>query len=143
VLTKLQNTVIDNWVKLGVEGNKVLDGFPNFSRRRNSTILRNYLAPHVNRTSLVAQRAEFRARVIPSKYVSRTVTDCPNIAASYLDIQVSGGRVVVNVTNFDDVNFTDVVFRMSGPGIIFRERPLPGSILADGSAIAAYIFSCS
>jgi hypothetical protein len=143
VLTEVGNTVIDNWGKLGVEGNEVLDGFPNFSGRRNNTFLRNYLAPHVNGTSLVAQRAAFRAGIIPSKREARPVTNCPNIADSYLDVQVSDGRVVVNVTNFDDVDFTNVVFRISGPGVIFKEEHIPGSIPADGSAAAVYTFSGS
>ncbi|WZH47151.1 LOW QUALITY PROTEIN: pectin lyase fold/virulence factor [Fusarium acuminatum] len=142
-LTEPGNTVIDNWGKLGVEGNEVLDGFPNFSGRRNNTFLRNYLAPAVNGTSLVAQRAAFRAGVIPSKREARPVTNSPNIADSYLDVQVGGGRVVVNVTNFDDVDFTDVVFRISGPGVVFEEESIPDSIPADGSAAAVYTVSGS
>ncbi|KAF9780341.1 hypothetical protein IL306_000626 [Fusarium sp. DS 682] len=137
------NTVIDNWGKLGVNGNEVLDGFPNFSGRRNNTFLRNYLAPHVNGTSLIAQRAAFRAGVIPSKREGRPVTNCPDIADSYLDIKVNDGRVVINMTNFDDVDFSDVVFRVSGPGVTFTEESSPRSIPADGSATAVYTFSGS
>ncbi|KIL84666.1 hypothetical protein FAVG1_12193 [Fusarium avenaceum] len=137
------NTVIDNWGKLGVEGNEVLDGFPNFSGRRNNTFLRNFLVPDVNGTSLIAQRAAFRAGVIPSKRKARPVTNSPSIADSYLDVQVSGGRVIVNLTNFDDVDLTDVVFRISGPGVVFEEESVPASIPADGSAAAVYTFSGS
>ncbi|SPJ78647.1 uncharacterized protein FTOL_07037 [Fusarium torulosum] len=115
------NTVINNWGKLGVEGNEVLDGFPNFSGGCNNTFLRNYLAPHVNGTSLVAQGAAFRAGIIPPKRVARPFTNCPNIADSYLYVQVSDGRVFVNRTNFDDVDFTNVASRISGPGVIFKE----------------------
>ncbi|KAF5695155.1 hypothetical protein FDENT_598 [Fusarium denticulatum] len=97
------STVIDNWGKLGVKDNKVLDGFPNHSGRRNNTFLRNYLAPDINGTSLIAQRAAYRAGVIPSKRKGRSVTNDADIANAYLDVKVSDGRVVVNVTNFDDV----------------------------------------
>ncbi|KAF4338051.1 xylanase A [Fusarium beomiforme] len=137
------NTVIDNWGKLGVEGNEVLDGFPNFSGRRNNTFLRNYLASRVNETSLIAQKAAFRAGLVPSKRTGRPVTNSPDIPDSYLDVQVSAGHVVVNVTNFDDVGFRDVVFRISGPGVTFTEKSSPSSIPADGSAKAVYTFSGS
>ncbi|KAF4437396.1 hypothetical protein F53441_13073 [Fusarium austroafricanum] len=137
------NTVIDNWGKLGVKGNEVLDGFPNFSGRRNNTFLRNYLAPYVNATSRLAQRAAFRAGVIPSKRKGGPVTNSPDVADGYLNVQVSRGRVVVNVTNFDDVDFTDVVFRLWGPGVIFKGVSSPRSIPADGSVVAVYTFSGS
>lgn len=97
----------------------------------------------MNGTSLVAQRAAFRAGVIPSKREARPVTNSPNIADSYLDVQVSSDRVVVNLTNFDDVGFTDVVFSISGPGVVFEEESIPDSIPADGSAAAVYTVSGS
>ncbi|EWG54989.1 hypothetical protein FVEG_13062 [Fusarium verticillioides 7600] len=137
------NTVVDNWGKLGVKDNEVLDGFPNHSGRRNNTFLRNYLAPYVNETSLIAQKAAYRAGVIPSRRQGRPVTNDPDIADAYLDVKVSDGRVVVNVTNFDDVDFRDVVFRISGPGVMFTRESTPRSIPADGSAAAVYTFSGS
>ncbi|KAF5567280.1 xylanase A [Fusarium napiforme] len=137
------NTVIDNWGKLGVKDNEVLDGFPNHSGRRNNTFLRNYLAPDVNATSLIAQRAAYRAGVIPSKRKGRPVTNDPDIGDAYLDVKVSDGLVVVNVTNFDDVDFRDVVFRISGPGVAFTRKSTPRSIPADSSAAAVYTFSGS
>lgn len=142
-LTNLGNTVIDNWGKLGIKDNEVLDGFPNHSGRRNNTFLRNYLAPFVNGTSLKAQRATYRAGVIPSKRKGRPVTNDPNIADAYLDVKVSDRHVVVNVTNFDDLDFRDVVFRISGRGITFTRKFTPHSIPADGSAAAVYTFSGS
>ncbi|KAF5572340.1 xylanase A, partial [Fusarium pseudocircinatum] len=137
------NTVIDNWGKLGVKDNEVIDGFPNHSGRRNSTFLRNYLAPCVNGTSLIAQRAAYRAGVIPSRRKRRPVTNDPNIADAYLDVKVSDGRVVVNVTNYNDVDFRDVAFRISGPGVTFKRKSTPRSIPADSSAAAVYTFSGS
>ncbi|KAJ4137157.1 hypothetical protein NW768_002738 [Fusarium equiseti] len=137
------NTVIDNWGKLGVGGNEVLDGFPNHTGRRNNTFLRNYLAPDVNGTSSIAQKAAYRAGVVPSKRKGRPVTNDPNIADVYLDIQISDGLVALNVTNFDDVDFKDVVFRISSPGVTFTKRCSPISVPADSSAIAVYAFSGS
>ncbi|UZP36734.1 hypothetical protein NXS19_004550 [Fusarium pseudograminearum] len=137
------NTVIDNWGKLGVGGNEVLDGFPNHSGRRNNTFLRNYLASHVNGTSLIAQRAAYRAGVIPSKRKGRPVTNDPDITDVYLDIKVSDGLVALNVTNFDDVDFKDVVFHIASPGVTFKKRSSPMSIPADSSATAVYSFSGS
>ncbi|KAG4292457.1 hypothetical protein FPRO06_13710 [Fusarium proliferatum] len=135
--------LIDNWGKLGVKDNEVLDGFPNHSGRRNNTFLRNYLAPYINGTSLIAQRAAYRAGVTPSKRKGRPITNDPNIADAYLDVKVSDGHVVVNVTNFDDWDFRDVVFRISGRGITFTRKFTPHSIPADGSAAAVYTFSGS
>lgn len=135
--------MIDNWGKLGVKDNEALDGFPNNSGRRNNTFLRNYLAPYVNETSLIAQRAAYRAGVIPSKRKGRPVTNNPDVADAYLDVKVSVGRVIVNVTNFDDVAFKDVFFRISSPGITFTKRSAPHSIPADGSAAAIFTFSGS
>lgn len=135
--------MIDNWGKLGVKDNEVLDGFPNHSGRRNNTFLRNYLAPYINGTSLIAQRAAYRAGVIPSKRKGRPITNDPNISDAYLDVKVSDGHVVVNVTNFDDWDFRDVVFRISGRGITFTRKFTPHSIPADGSAAAVYTFSGS
>ncbi|RKL27473.1 hypothetical protein BFJ72_g13060 [Fusarium proliferatum] len=137
------NTVIDNWGKLGVKDNEVLDGLPNHSGRRNNTFIRNYLAPYINGTSLIAQRAAYRAGVTPSKRKGRPITNDPNIADAYLDVKVSDGHVVVNVTNFDDWDFRDVVFRISGRGITFTRKFTPHSIPADGSAAAVYTFSGS
>lgn len=143
VLTEPGNTVIDNWGKLGVADNKVLDGFPNHSGRRNNTFLRNYLATDVNETSLIAQRAAYRAGVIPSKRKGRPVTNNPDIADVYLGVKVRDGIVALNVANFDDVDFKDVLFRIVGPGVKFKERSSPSSIPADGSAMAVYVFSGS
>ncbi|KAH7002921.1 pectin lyase fold/virulence factor [Fusarium venenatum] len=137
------NTVIDNWGKLGIKDNEVLDGFPNFSGRRNNTFLRNFLAPHVNATSLLAQRAAYRAGVIPSKRKTKPVTNCPDIADGHLDVQINRGRVFVNVTNFDDVDFVDVSFHLSGVGVIFKEEYSPSLIPADDYAMAVYTFSGS
>ncbi|KAG5753800.1 hypothetical protein H9Q69_002840 [Fusarium xylarioides] len=119
------NTVIDNWGKLGVKDNEVLDGFPKNSGRRNDTFLRNYLAPYVNETSLIAQRATYRAGVILSKRKGRPVTNDPDIADAYLDIKVGDRLVVVNVTNFDDFDFRGVVFRILGPGVTFKRKVYP------------------
>lgn len=135
--------MIDNWGKLGVEGNEVLDGFPNYSGRRNNTFLCNYLATDVNETSLIAQRAAYRAGVIPSKRKGRPVTNDPDIADAYLSVKLSDGIVALNLTNFDDVDFKDVVFRIAGPGVAFEERYSPTSLPADGSATAVYAFSGS
>ncbi|CAG7561055.1 unnamed protein product [Fusarium equiseti] len=137
------NTVIDNWGKLGVADSEVLDGFPNHSGRRNNTFLRNYLATDVNETSLIAQRAAYRAGVIPSKRKGRPVTNDPDIADVYLGVKVRDGLVALNVTNFDDVDLKDVLFRIVGPGVKFKERSSPSSIPADGSAMAVYVFSGS
>ncbi|KAJ4016159.1 hypothetical protein NW766_004349 [Fusarium irregulare] len=137
------NTVIDNWGKLGVEGNDVLDGFSNHSGRRNNTFLRNYLAPRVNGTSLIAQRAAYRAGVLPSKRKGRPVTNDPDIADAYLSVKVSDEIVALNLTNFDDVDFKDVIFRIAGPGVAFENRSSPTSIPADGLATALYAFSGS
>ncbi|RGP81162.1 xylanase a [Fusarium longipes] len=143
LLTGLGNTVIDNWGKLGVKDNEVLDGFPNFSGRRNNTFLRNFLAPHVNETSVLARRAAYRAGVLPSKRSTRPVTNSPNIADGHLNVRVDRGRIFVNVTNFDDVDFTDVSFHLSGVGVNFQEDYSPSSIPADGSAMAVFTFSGS
>ncbi|KAF5980167.1 xylanase A [Fusarium coicis] len=113
------------------------------SGKRNNTFLRNYLAPYVNRTSLIAQKAAYQAGVIPLRRQGRPVTNDPDIADAYLDVKVSDGRVVVNVTNFDDVDFRDVVFRISGPGVMFTRKSTPRSIPAGGSAAAVYTFSGS
>lgn len=122
--------MIDNWGKLEVKDNEVLDGFPNHSGRRNNTFLRNYLAPYINGTSLIAQRAAYRAGVTPSKRKGRPITNDPNIADAYLDVKVSDGHVVVNVTSCDDWDFRDVVFRISGRGISLQESlPLTQSLL--------------
>ncbi|KAF5963254.1 hypothetical protein FBULB1_13516 [Fusarium bulbicola] len=119
------NTVIDNWGKLGVKDNEILDGFPNHSGRRNNTFLRNYLGPYVNGTSLIAQRAAHRAGVVPSKRKGRPVTSDPDIADAYLDFKVSDRHVAVYVTNFDDLDFKDVIFHISGPGVTFTKRSIP------------------
>ncbi|KAF5558121.1 xylanase A [Fusarium mexicanum] len=115
------NTVIDNWGKLGVKDNESLDGFPNYSGRRNNTFLRNYLTPYGNGTSLIVQRAAYRAGVVPSKRKGRPVTNDPDIADAYLDFKVSDRHVAVNVTNFDDLDFKDVIFHISGPGVTFTK----------------------
>ncbi|KAH7494799.1 hypothetical protein FOMA001_g40 [Fusarium oxysporum f. sp. matthiolae] len=68
----------------------------------------------------------------------KPVTNSPNIADAYLYVKVSDRRVVVNVTNFNDVDLIDVAFRISGPGVTFTRKSSPRSIPADGSAAAVY-----
>lgn len=129
------NTVIDNWGKVGEE----LDGFPDHSGRRGNTFLRNYIVGDVSETSLRAQRAAYRAGVLPGARAGRPVSNNDNLADGYLSLGPGNdGTLAVNLTNFDDVDLTDLSFKVSAEDAVVDPIDVPTSVLADSFAVATY-----
>lgn len=132
-------TVIDNWGKAG----STLDGFPNGTGRRGNTYIRNFVVKDVASTSAIGQKVAYRAGVLPGKRAGRPVTNQNTLADAYISLSSSGGNVRVNVTNFDDVSFTNVKFTMSASNGALTASDVPTSIPANSFAIATYKFSGS
>lgn len=132
-------TVIDNWGKAG----QSLDGFPNGTGRRNNTFIRNFVVRDVASTSVLSQRVAYRAGIPPGKRAGRPVSNQDDLADAYISLSFSDGNVRVNVTNFDDVDLTDVTFDVSAQGGELTPDEVPMSIPADSFAVATYEFSGS
>lgn len=108
------NTFLDNW---GKSGDATLVNQPDGSGRRGNTFVRNYVRPTVAQTSERAQRAAYRAGVLPGKRRNRPVSNDAGLADGYLAVASGdGGVLTVTLSNFDDAEFSDVVFSVSANG---------------------------
>lgn len=133
-----ENVITDNWGKVGDD---TLVDHPDGSGRRGNTFLRNYVVDSLDETSAEAQRVAYRAGVRPSTRAGRPVSNEEDLADGYISLGPSedGTLVAVTVTNFDDVDFTDVTFEVTAQdGQKLESADMPVSIPADGFAVATY-----
>ncbi|KAJ4383110.1 hypothetical protein N0V85_008505 [Neurospora sp. IMI 360204] len=131
------NTFLDNF---GKSGDATLVNQPNGTGRRGNTFLNNFVRPTVAQTSEKAQRAAYRAGVLPGKRNGRPVSNDDALADGYLAVASGdGGLLTVTLSNFDDADFSDVVFRVSANGGQQLEPvQVPASVTGDGNAVALY-----
>ncbi|KAI1818674.1 pectin lyase-like protein [Poronia punctata] len=128
------NEYFDNFGKSGSS----LDGKPDHSGDGQNTYLRNYVVGGISDTSLAAQRAAYRAGVLPGKRAGRPVSNDPGLADGYLSISMQDNYLAINVTNFDDLAFTDVVFEVTAQGTELSVVEAPDTVPGDAAAAATY-----
>ncbi|KAH8799146.1 hypothetical protein F5884DRAFT_135714 [Xylogone sp. PMI_703] len=88
--------------------------FPNGSGNFNDTFIENLNVASLDATNEAAHRVAYRAGVLPGRRGSRPVSN-PSLADSYLSLVFLPGPseqvfLTATVSNFDDVDFTDVSF---------------------------------
>jgi hypothetical protein len=130
---------MDNW---GLAGES-LDGFPDGSGRRNNTFIRNFVVRDVASISVLGQKVAYRAGILPANHAGRPVSNKDDLADACISLLSSDGSISVNVTNFDDVDFTDVTFDVSTQDGELTPIEVPTSIPVDSFAIATSEFSGS
>lgn len=128
------NEYFDNWGKSG----SALDGKPNHSGDAGNTYLRNYIASGVSGTSRAAQRAAYRAGVLPGRRAGRPVSNNPSLADGYLSIGMLSGNLAINLTNFDDLSFDSVSFKVTAQGATLSPISVPSTVPGDASVVATY-----
>lgn len=140
------NTLINNFGHN--QGDRV--NSPNGTGAFNDTFLGNLNVASLDVTSEAGHRAAYRAGVTPSGRGSRPVTN-PITSDSYLALNFLNGSqpgqfiVMADMSNFDDSDFTNVVFQSSLNDNVNYELTPPGSILltvpANGIASANWTLS--
>ena len=134
------NTLIDNF---GGNGNPAVN-FPDGTAAWGNTLIRNYqTGMYVTQTSVTGQRTAYRAGVLPGRRSGRPVSNNPNLADGHIAVifpaDIATGVITVNVSNFDDVAFTGVLFSaiISSP---FTLTPVsePTSVPANSFALATW-----
>jgi hypothetical protein len=140
------NTLINNFGHN--HGDRV--NSPNGTGSFNDTFLSNLNVPSLDLTSKAGHRAAYRAGVTPGGRGSRPVTN-PITSDSYLALNFMNGTqpgefiVVADMSNFDDSDFTNVVFQSSLSDNAKYTLTPPGSILltvpANGIASANWTLS--
>jgi len=134
------NTLLDNFGH--VAGDQV--GAPNGSGNFNDTFIMNFNVPDITYTSIDGQRRAYRAGVLPGRRGSRPVSN-PSLPDGYLNLDFTPGVIYVNVSNYDDVDYTSVKFTMtvSTDGYTLRAVNIPSSVPANSYAVATYRVSGS
>jgi hypothetical protein len=135
------NTLIENFGRTlkNIGPRWALDGFPNHSGWRNNTFLRNRIVSSVSETSLVAQKAAYRAGVLPGVRTGRPVSNDPSLADAFIAVERADARQVnVNLTNFDDVDLDSVTFQASTGGNDLKPLRVPRIIPRNSFAVAIY-----
>ncbi len=127
-------TLVDNWGKFG----DVPDGFPNHTGNHSDTFIRNFIVADVSQTSAVAQKAAYRAGILPGRRAGRPISNNATLADGFLAIGSSGGHLAVNVTNFDDVDFTGLTLDVWAEDSSLESITVPGSVPANNFAVATY-----
>ncbi|KUL82893.1 hypothetical protein ZTR_09020 [Talaromyces verruculosus] len=140
------NTLINNFGHN--QGDRV--NSPNGTGAFNDTFLGNLNVPSLDLTSEAGHRAAYRAGVTPNGRGSRPVTN-PITSDSYLALNFLNGSqpgefiVMADMSNFDDSDFTNVVFQSSLNDNVNYELTPRGSILltvpANGIASANWTLS--
>ncbi|KAI3318055.1 pectin lyase-like protein [Xylariaceae sp. AK1471] len=128
------NEYLDNWGKSG----SALDGKPNHSGDAKNTYLRNYIASDVSKTSSAAQKAAYRAGVLPERRAGRPVSNNPNLPDAYLSIGMQGSNLAINLTNFDDISFSGVSFKVTAQGATLSSINMPSTIPGAASVAATF-----
>lgn len=139
------NTLADNY---GRAGQPLVDR-PAGSGPEGDTYLRNRIVAGVAATSAAAQRMAYRAGVVPGRRAGRPVSnDEAGLAGGWVALAtVATGDgttdapwlLAVNVTNFDDVDYTDATFDVTtidGPALATVD--VPATLPADASVLATY-----
>ena len=130
------NTLIDNYGHTGTQLGNAPGGSGNFG----DTFIDNYLVSGLSQTSEGAQRAAYRAGILPGRRRNRPVSN-PQIPDAYLSIGSENGYLAVNISNFDDVAFTGVTFSVSANsgGYTLVPVQVPNLVPPDSFALATYI----
>jgi hypothetical protein len=128
------NEFLDNWGKSG----STLDGKPNHSGDAKNTYLRNYIASDVSKTSSAAQKAAYRAGVLPERRAGRPVSNNPNLPDAHLSIGMQGSNLVVNLTNFDDIPFHGVSFKVTAQDATLSSINMPSTVPGAASVAATF-----
>lgn len=109
------NTFIGNFGRVGYDQVQQPDGSADF----NNTFVRNWNVTSLSQTSSGGQRVAYRAGVSPSKRPGRPISNekVPdgNIALVFPTDLVNNGTIRVNVTNFDDIDYTGCSFLPLSP----------------------------
>ena len=117
-------------------GNNTLSG--NWAASASSP---NIKAADVGQTGTDGLKRAYRAGILPGKRTGRPVSNSAALKDAAVDITSSNGQIIVKVTNFDDVAFTDVTFSMPASGLTASN--VPTSIPANSAASATYTYSGS
>lgn len=125
--------------------------FPNGSGNFNDTFIDNLNVPSLAMTSEEGQRVAYRAGILPGRRGSRPISN-PGSSDSYLSLAFSslpGGQVKVTATlsNFDDVEFTNVSFNQAVTGAAkYKLTPtgrVPRSIPANSASAVKWQLEAS
>jgi hypothetical protein len=139
-LTSGNTTLQDNHhVKGGDPGE-----YPNHSGPLNNTYERNYYVTRVTSTTVMSGRVAWRAGISPGKRGNRPVSGLNSGPDGGIELEFpssGNGLVLVRLTNFDDVDYTNLKFSPSlAPSANFALSAIsvPTSIPANNIAIAQY-----
>jgi hypothetical protein len=139
------NTFYDNFGHVGYD--QVYR--PDRTGPHNNTFLRNFNVTNQAQISVQGHRVAYRAGVLPAHRDARTnPLSNPDLPDGYVALDFSeslkDGKVVVNLTNFDDEDFKDVSWKVTvseGYDIVVEEEP--STVEADSLAQAVYTTSTS
>jgi hypothetical protein len=137
------NTFYDNFGRVG--NDQVY--LPNRSGPHNNTFLRNFNVTDQSQISVAGHRVAYRAGILPAHRDARlNPLSNPDLPDGYIALDFSAsldeGIVVVNLTNFDDSEFTDVSWTVSiSEGYDVSAEEEPSTVEADSTAQAVYAVS--
>lgn len=132
------NTFVDNWGR-NKNPKYPLDGFPDHTGVHGNTFLRNKIAQYINQTNEAAQKAAYRAGVLPGARDGRRVSNDLNLADAFLSAnQTDETLVTVKMTNFDDVKFEIITLTASADGVSLEPLDVPKSVPGNSFVIATY-----
>lgn len=109
---------------------------PDGTGERGSTFFRNTLADGISDISATGQKIAWRAGIPPGERADRTVSNDRSLADAYLEITVEEANVALNISNFDDVDLTNLVFDVKADGVSAVDEPTV--VPADESVLALY-----
>ncbi|KAH8178709.1 hypothetical protein LIA77_00228 [Sarocladium implicatum] len=136
-------TLQDNFYNKNVGDDLGFD-FPNGKARLNNTYERNYKVNSIQAATVMSGKVAWRAGIPPGKRANRPVSNPNNGPDGGIELEfpTSGnGAVSVRLTNFDDVDFTNLKLTPSiTPSTNFTLSTVsaPTSIPANNVAIAQY-----
>jgi len=93
----------------------------------------------VSQAGTAGMRVAYRAGVLPGGRTGRPVSNDPSLRDGNLDVTSSNGQISVQLSNFDDVDFTSVAFSVTGGSL--TAGSVPTSVPANGAAAATYKYS--
>lgn len=133
------NTFIDNFGRVGYDQVQQ----PNSSADFNNTFIRNWNVTSLSQTSVAGQRVAYRAGISPGKRLGRPISneEVPDghIALVIPSRLVNNGAIRVNVTNFDDIDYTGVQFSVTiSKGYELKAVEEPSTVTADSITQGIY-----
>jgi len=128
------NTFIDNFGEY--EPGRDFTDAPNGTGILNNTFLRNFVVNDLIDTDAFGQRVAYRAGIPPVSRASRPVSNPPvlDMYATLIFPERSGEDLVVDIWNFDDMDFIHVSFESS----IGQPTSSPSTIPADDHVLVMW-----